>query len=138
MSSIFACGLRFHRKTVPYFSLLVSLLFSTNSVCKNADFSLAASFPNNRISKVRIFHHGWFRKTCISPCIVSQNEKQNSRKNYTAIRDMQKFSSFRGKKISLRSHRGVPSIDFYGGRGGWEYCFTFYMSAYVFLLAHGL
>ena len=45
----------------PYLSLLVSLSFSTNNVCKNAVFFLAVSFPkkafvfpNNRISEARI------------------------------------------------------------------------------------
>ena len=38
------------------------------------------------------------------------------------------------KKSALEVTGGPPSIDFYGGRGSWEYCFTFYMSEYVFLL----
>ena len=53
----------------PYLSLLVSLSFSRNNVCKNAVFFLAVSFPkkalvfpNNRISEARICCQGWFKK----------------------------------------------------------------------------
>ena len=53
----------------PYLSLLVSLSFSTNNVCKSAVFFLAVSFPkkafvfpNNRISEARICCQCWLKK----------------------------------------------------------------------------
>ena len=53
----------------PYLSLLVSLSFSRNNLCKNAVFFLAVSFPkkafvfpNNRISEARICRQCWFKK----------------------------------------------------------------------------
>ena len=72
----------FIEKHTPHFSSLVSLLFSTNNVCKNAMFFLAASFPNkafvfpnNRISEAHICHQGWFRKTCTIACVISRKRK---------------------------------------------------------------
>ena len=71
----------------PYLSLLVSLSFSRNNVCKNAVFFLAVSFPkkdfvfpNNIIeSAKRAFAaRAGSRK-------FLENEKQNSRKNYGAM-----------------------------------------------------
>ena len=57
------------KNITPHLSLLVSLSFSTNNVCKNAVFFLAVSFPkkafvfpNNRISEARICRQCWLKK----------------------------------------------------------------------------
>ena len=59
----------FIEKYTPYLSLLVSLSFTINNVCKNAVFFLAVSFPkkafvfpNNRISEAPICCQCWFKK----------------------------------------------------------------------------
>ena len=59
----------FIEKRTPYLSLLVSLSFSTNNVCKNAVFFLAVSFPKkafvfpiNRISEACICRQCWLKK----------------------------------------------------------------------------
>ena len=86
LSSIFTCGLPFHRKTVPF--SLMSLSFSTNNVCKNAVFFLTVSFPNrafvfpyNRITAAT----AGSGKPAFLLALFLKNEKQNSRKIYTAM-----------------------------------------------------
>ena len=68
------------KNITPYLSLLVSLSFSTNNVCKNAVFFLAVSFPkkafvfpNNRISEARICRQCWLKK-------ISQKRKTKQQK----------------------------------------------------------
>ena len=70
----------FIEKHTPYLSLLVSLSFSTNNICKNAVFFLAVSFPkkafvfpNNRISEARICRQCWLKK-------ISQKRKREEQK----------------------------------------------------------
>ena len=87
----------------PYLSLLVSLSFSRNNMCKNAVFFLAMSFPkkafvfpNSRISEVRICHQGWFKK-------ISRKRKTKQQKKlwgnvyFLNPRSHAKLRSFRGK-----------------------------------------
>ena len=65
----------------PYLSLLVSLSFSTNNICKNAVFFLVVPFPkksfvfpNNRISEARICRQCWFKK--ISRKLKTKQQKK--------------------------------------------------------------
>ena len=90
----------FIEKHTPYLSLLVSLSFSRNNVCKNAVFFLAVSFPkkafvipNNRISKARICRQCWFKK-------ISRKRKTKQQKK------------LRGNVFSLspRSHAKIELI----------------------------
>ena len=112
MISIFACGLRPHRKTHPTISsssLLVSLSFSTNNVCKNTFFFLVASFPNKAFvfptiesAKHAFAARAGSGKPALLHVLFLENEKQNSRKKYGAMFSrevqghMRKFNSFRG------------------------------------------
>ena len=89
----------------PYFSLLVSLSFSTNNICKNAVFFLVVSFPkkafvfpNNRISEACICCQGWFKKISRKPK-TKQQKKLRGNVFLLSPRShaKKKLSSFRGK-----------------------------------------
>ena len=80
------------KNIAPYFSLLVSLSFSTNNVCKNAGFSWWNPFQ----TKLLFFQTRESAKHAFAAMASSgepaflhalflENEKQNSRKNYTAM-----------------------------------------------------
>ena len=104
----------------PHLSLLVSLLFSRNNVCKNVVFfpggvlsKESFCFPNNRISEACICRECWFKK-------ISQKRKTKQQKKLwgnvfpLSPSHMQKLSSFGwGKKIGLKSHlRGCSRRPF--------------------------
>ena len=107
MISIFACGLQLHGKTYPNFSLLVSLSFSTNNVCKKCSVFLAVSFPNKVLffqtiesAKHALAVRAGSGKPALLHALFLENEKQNSSKNYGAMFSheiqghMQKIKSF--------------------------------------------
>ena len=106
MSSNFVCGLLLYRRTSPppplYFSLLVSLSFSTTNVCKTAFFFLVVSIPN----KAFVFpKNNKISEACICPARAGSGKPAflhafPKLKNKTA----EKISSFRGqKKNGLKS-----------------------------------
>ena len=96
ISSVFACGLQLRRKTcTPYFSLLVSLLFSTNNIhvhCMQIHrfFSWQHPFQTKLLffqimeSVKRAFaSRAGSGKLALLHALFLENEKENSRQKFT-------------------------------------------------------
>ena len=91
--SIFACGLRLHRKTYPpILARLFLCHFPQITSAKMQVCFLAASFPNkafvfsnNGISKVAFAARAGSGKPALLHALFLENKKQNRRKNYRAV-----------------------------------------------------
>ena len=82
----------FIEKRTHYFSSVVSLSFSTNNVCKNSVFSLGRPFQTKLLffqtiesAKCAFATMAASRKRAFLHALFLENEKQNSRKDYTAM-----------------------------------------------------
>ena len=81
MSSIFECGLQFHRKTLsPILVHWFLFRFAQITSAKTRRFFLVASFPNKAFAAV-----AGSGKPAYLHAIFLENKKQNSRKNYSQL-----------------------------------------------------